>query len=239
VKTRRAEGDARIRTVALTSKGIRELKELDRLSDDFAKSLLQRLHENHQEILVEAMSKVERLMQTIAVEVALVSPGSSAARWCLNEYFRELARRFSSGFEPAKSISAEPEELTPPAGYFVVASLDNSSVGCGALKIKPDGIAEIKRMWVSPSVRGMGIGRRILSTLEGYARDVGSDVLRLETNEVLKEAQNLYRRCGYREVPAFNDEPYAHHWFEKAVSRSSSSPSSNTRASKASAKRHR
>jgi ribosomal protein S18 acetylase RimI-like enzyme len=70
-------------------------------------------------------------------------------------------------------------------------------------------------MWVSPAARGLGIGRRILSTLEQQARDAGLDTLRLETNESLREAQSLYRSAGYREVPAFNREPYAHHWFEK------------------------
>jgi ribosomal protein S18 acetylase RimI-like enzyme len=70
-------------------------------------------------------------------------------------------------------------------------------------------------MWVSPAARGLGIGRRILLTLEQQARDAGLDTLRLETNKTLREAQSLYRSAGYREVPAFNDEPYAHHWFEK------------------------
>jgi hypothetical protein len=42
-------------------------------------------------------------------------------------------------------------------------------------------------------------------------------LLRLETNKALTEAQSLYRSSGYREVRAFNDEPYAHHWFEKRL----------------------
>ena len=76
-------------------------------------------------------------------------------------------------------------------------------------------IGEVKRMWVAADARGLGVGRRILEMLETRARDVGVRTLRLETNRTLKEAQALYRSCGYVEVEPFNDEPYAHHWFEK------------------------
>jgi ribosomal protein S18 acetylase RimI-like enzyme len=72
-------------------------------------------------------------------------------------------------------------------------------------------------MWVDASTRGLGLGRRLLATLESLARSQGLPILRLETNESLKEAQALYRSSGYQEVPAFNREPYAHHWFEKRL----------------------
>jgi GNAT superfamily N-acetyltransferase len=75
--------------------------------------------------------------------------------------------------------------------------------------------AELKRMWVDESIRGLGVGRRILVDLEARATSAGVRTLRLETNETLVEAVSLYRSAGYLEVPAFNDEPYAHHWFEK------------------------
>ena len=72
-------------------------------------------------------------------------------------------------------------------------------------------------MWVAPSARGLGVGRRILSELEEQARRRGVRLVRLETNRTLKEAGGLYRATGYVEVEAFNDEPYAHHWFEKRL----------------------
>ena len=72
-------------------------------------------------------------------------------------------------------------------------------------------------MWVAPSARGLGLGRLLLWQLEHHARQAGAAVIHLETNRALTEAIALYRRSGYREVPAFNDEPYAHHWFEKRL----------------------
>jgi ribosomal protein S18 acetylase RimI-like enzyme len=72
-------------------------------------------------------------------------------------------------------------------------------------------------MWVSPSTRGLGLGRRILGELEALAARSGARLVRLETNRSLVEAIALYRSAGYREVPAFNDEPFADHWFEKEL----------------------
>ena len=90
-------------------------------------------------------------------------------------------------------------------------------VGCGALKFHPGAPAELRRMWVAPSARGLGLGRRLLAELEARAAGHGVTMLRLETNRTLAEAISLYRAAGYREVAAFNDEPYAHHWFEKSL----------------------
>jgi ribosomal protein S18 acetylase RimI-like enzyme len=74
-------------------------------------------------------------------------------------------------------------------------------------------------MWIAPHARGLGLARQLLSALEEQARLLGYSVVRLETNKTLVEAQQLYRSSGYGEVPPFNDEPYAHHWFEKALHR--------------------
>lgn len=208
--------DGRVRRVELTRKGLRELAELDRLSDEFARTVLAPLIASQRQRLTEAMAEVERLIKASAVEIAAETPDSPDARWCLNEYFNELGARFECGFDPARSISATADELTPPAGIFVVARLGGQPIGCGALKSKNGDIGEIKRMWVRADARGLGIGRRILESLENHARELGIRTLRLETNETLSEAQALYRKCGYREVAAFNNEPYAHHWFEKA-----------------------
>jgi DNA-binding MarR family transcriptional regulator/GNAT superfamily N-acetyltransferase len=217
VRTRRGPGDGRGRYAELTRSGISELEEYERQSDNFAESLLRPLSAAQRDRLVAAMAEVERLMRVSAVEIHSERPDSPVARACLDAYFRELAERFESGFDPAATISARPEELTPPAGSFIVAYLDGEPIGCGALKVKDAAIGEIKRMWVAPPARGLGVGRRILAALEEEARRFGLNILRLETNKALTEAQSLYRTSGYTEVPPFNGEPYAHHWFEKAT----------------------
>jgi ribosomal protein S18 acetylase RimI-like enzyme len=164
------------------------------------------------------VSGAERLPRADAVEFAVEDPNSREALWCIGRYFAELDSRFRAGFDPSLSISADPAELTLPAGELLIARLDGRAVACGALKYHPDAPAELKRMWVSPDDRGIGLGRRLLAELEEHARDRGVEVLRLETNGTLTEAIALYRSAGYAEVPAFNDEPYAQHWFEKRLS---------------------
>jgi GNAT superfamily N-acetyltransferase len=154
-------------------------------------------------------------MSEAVVIVTVEDPTTPDARWCIDQYFAELNARFETGFDPAQSISADADELTPPAGALLIARLNGRAIGCGALKFHPDAPAELKRMWVAPEARGLGLGRRLLEELEQHAREAGATAVRLETNRSLKEAIQLYRSTGYREVAAFNSEPYAHHWFEK------------------------
>jgi ribosomal protein S18 acetylase RimI-like enzyme len=163
------------------------------------------------------VKETERLLLASRVRIAVCPPADPAARVCIRAYFAELEQRFENGFDPAMSISADDRELQPPAGLLLVATVGSEPLGCGALKIRDDGIAEVKRMWVAPTARGLGLGRRILNDLETHAVARNVRLLRLETNRSLTEAISLYRSAGYTEVAAFNDEPYADHWFEKRL----------------------
>lgn len=216
IRTGQAPGDARVRYVALTTAGRKELAVLNRRSDAAAASILEPLTEKQRVALTSAIGTVERLLLASAVRLEVENPTSRAARYCLARYFEELAERFDGGFDPALSIPAGAEELTPPHGFFVIARLNGEAAGCGALKCHP-AYGEIKRMWVKASCRGLGVGKRILHRLEDLARERQLPLLRLETNKSLTEAQSLYKSSGYREVSAFNDEPYADHWFEKPL----------------------
>jgi DNA-binding MarR family transcriptional regulator/GNAT superfamily N-acetyltransferase len=216
VETSRSDG--RVRRAKLTRAGIRERTELDRRADAAAQSVLQPLGVSQQVRLTAAMAEVERLLTASMVNIDVADPNSPNAIWCIQQYFAELGERFNTGFDPSQSIPAEPHELKLPAGLLLVATLRGEPVGCGALKFHGGAPAEIKRMWVAPQVRGLGLGRRLLVELELAAREAGVAVLHLETNHSLSEAIELYRHAGYQEVAAFNDEPYAHHWFEKRLS---------------------
>jgi DNA-binding MarR family transcriptional regulator len=209
--------DKRVRTVRLTAAGRRERTLLDRQSDALAWSLLEPLNSEQRTTLVTAMETVARLLTAGLVEIAVEDPTTDAAQRCIGAYFAELDSRFDAGFDPALSITADASELVEPAGLLLLGRLRGEPVGCGALKFHGREPAEIKRMWVAPSARGLGVGRRILAELEAHARRRRVRVARLETNRSLDEAISLYRAAGYAEVDAFNDEPYAHHWFEKRL----------------------
>jgi DNA-binding MarR family transcriptional regulator/GNAT superfamily N-acetyltransferase len=213
-----SESDRRVRIARLTGAGAAERAELDRRSDELAASLLGLLDAKQRARLVAATAEVERLLTAGMVEMAAIDPAHPRAQHCMHAYYAELDRRFDGGFNPERSITAHEEELRPPRGLLLVASLRADPVGCGGLKLHDREPATIKRMWVAESARGLGVGRRLLSTLESYAADHGALAIRLETNGTLAEAISLYRSAGYVEVAPFNDEPYAHHWFEKPVS---------------------
>jgi len=215
VDGRTSPHDGRGRRVELTETGRAEWTMLDERSDELAASIPTPLSPHQRERLVDAMDTVERLLMASMVQVGVVPPSDPRARFCMRAYVDELSRRFDDGFDPAKSISAADEELTPPAGLFLVGTLHSEPVACGGIKFHGKDPAEIKRMWVASSVRGLGLGRRLLAELEARARRRRVRTVRLETNRSLTQAIAMYRNSGYREVPAFNDEPYAHHWFEK------------------------
>lgn len=209
--------DARTRFARLTRDGVAERTLLDTRSDELAASILEPLRDEQRDQLAAAMRAVERLITTSLVDIRIVDPAGSDAKRCLRAYFAELRRRSDVPFDPRKGTSAEPHELRAPAGAFLIAYVNEEPIGCGAIKYHPGTPADIKRMWVAESARGLGIGGRLLSELEQLARDNGATAARLDTNKELREAIEMYRSSGYSETPAFNTDPFAHHWFEKSL----------------------
>ncbi len=210
--------DRRVRRARLTSAGKRERRKLDRLSDELATSMLRPLDTTQRERLQAAMAEVERLLRASLIEIEIADPTSEDARWCLDQYWDELARRFEGGFDRSQTIQIPQDELTPPGGLVLVARLRGRPVGSGSLRFHGRKPAHLKRMWISPDVRGAGLGRRLLLELERHAARVGGvAVVQLETNRALTEAIALYRATGYHEVAAFNDEKYGDFWFEKRL----------------------
>jgi DNA-binding MarR family transcriptional regulator/GNAT superfamily N-acetyltransferase len=217
IKVAASENDRRIRVVSLTAAGRRERGLLDERADEQARSLLAPLSSQQRERLVAAMHAVELLLTSASVEIAAVDPEHPDAQYCLAEYVAELNRRSERGFDPSVGATALPHEVRPPAGQFFVAYLHGEPIGCGAVKHHPDAPAEIKRMWITPRARGLGLGRRLLEKLEACAFAAGARVARIETSAALAEALALYRSAGWVEVSRFNDEPFADHWFEKQL----------------------
>src|SRR4051812_48571448 len=138
--------DRRIRIARLTRAGVREHAVLDRRSDDLASSLLEPLSADEQRELVVAIRHVRRLFAASALEIRPTDPEHPDARRCIAAYFAELDRRSQTRYDPGAGVSAEPHELRPPAGAFLVAYLNGDAVGCGGLKHHRDAPTEIKRM---------------------------------------------------------------------------------------------
>jgi ribosomal protein S18 acetylase RimI-like enzyme len=97
-------------------------------------------------------------------------------------------------------------QFAPPAGCLLLAEYEGQSVGlAGMRKLNDDrgDIGELKRTYVRPEFRGLGIGRALLEGVIARAQQVGYSVLRLESAPSLKPAYALYRAVGFREIDAY------------------------------------
>ncbi len=211
------EADGRVRMVRHTDAGRAELLVMEGLSDAMAWSMLDTLGPEDRQALVDAMATVDRLLRLGQVTIGPEDPYSPEADSCLRAYFAEIDERFETGFDFEAAEPFAVDDMVEPEGVLLLARIGEQPVGCGALHWFPGAVADVKRMWVDPSARGLGLGRRLLVELEAVARARGVELLRLETNRSLVEAIALYRDLGYEEVDPFNDEVHAHHWFAKPV----------------------
>ena len=109
------------------------------------------------------------------------------------------------------------EELSPPAGAFVVGWRASEAVCCGGLKRLSEEICEIKKMYVVPAARGQGVARTLLHELERLAAELGYSTVRLDTGPKQVHAQALYASEGYEPVADFNGNPVAVFWGEKPL----------------------
>ncbi|MFD9509932.1 bifunctional helix-turn-helix transcriptional regulator/GNAT family N-acetyltransferase [Streptomyces mirabilis] len=214
--------DSRLRVAELTPAGRGEVAEQNRRADALAEGLLGSLDERRRGELTAAIAAAERLLRLAAITVETVDGASRDARDCLAGYAADIDARFPEGFDPAALV--RPDEVSGDSGAFLVAYEEGRPVGCGALRgLAPDA-GEIRHVWVRPEARRLGLARRILDALERAAVSRGYGVVRLDTHAVLTEAQAMYRACGYTEIPRYDDNVYAAHWFEKRLPRPSEDP---------------
>jgi hypothetical protein len=153
------------------------------------------------------------------VTVASEPADAAESKALLAAYFEEL-RGVLAGFDPARSVSADPEEMAPPRGTFLVARAAGRPLACGGVKsfsASEPGVGEIKRMYIAPDARARGLGHDLLDALENDARVLGMTRLVLDTAGPLSAAARLYRSAGYAEVPPYNDNPFASLWFAKTL----------------------
>jgi GNAT superfamily N-acetyltransferase len=110
-----------------------------------------------------------------------------------------------------------PDELRPPHGSYLVGYEGDAVLTGGGLRRLADGVAEIKRMFVRPGARSRGVARALLAALEGEARALGYERVRLDTGPKQEHGLALYRSAGYVDVPSYNENPFACFWGEKVL----------------------
>lgn len=134
-----------------------------------------------------------------APQVAIEDPRSPEARalvGALDDYLDGL-------YPPENNYLLDVESLCAPEVSFFVARVGGMALGCGALRLLDARSGELKRMYVAPEARGLGIGSAILQAIEQRARQLGLGELKLETGTAQPEALGLYRAAGYLPCAAF------------------------------------
>lgn len=215
VETGSADGDSRRRIARLTPQGQQEFQAYERLSDAQARDILSR-HPRPGDLLA-AMDLIASTLGRDRIVVERVPVADSRAQACLQAYYRELAQRLDQGFDPDLSCDPEARDMEQPRGAFLLALSDGMALGCVGIKGTEKGYGEIKRLWIAPSARGLGLAHRLMAAAEAEAAALGMTLLRLDTNRRLPEAVALYRKTGWTEIPRFNPDPYPDLFFEKAV----------------------
>ena len=144
--------------------------------------------------------------QSTVLGIDTEDPRSPAARALIAELDDYLNERY-----PPQANYLDPaDELAKPHVRFVLAKLDGEPIGCGAVKLMPEGYGEIKRVFVRPAGRRMRVARRILAVLEAHLIENGIADARLEAGVDQPEALALYEALGYRRIArfgAYRDEP--------------------------------
>ncbi|MDV9170805.1 GNAT family N-acetyltransferase [Streptomyces sp. W16] len=148
----------------------------------------------------------------------------AAALW--RAYYTEVSDRWYLLHEDRRTDPAELEreiaavtgaELTPPGGQLLVARYDGEPAGSAGVRLLDATTAELKRVFLYEGMRGRGGAAKLVTAAEESARELGATTMILDTRHDLVEARTLYTRLGYKETERHNDDPYAEHWFRKAL----------------------
>lgn len=148
--------------------------------------------------------------------------GTPDAALLRRDYYDEVASRYWGRPATAEEIDEGltgdgVERLARPTGEFLVGRYGGRAASCVGLLLVDAGTAELTRVFVRPGFRSTGGGGLLLTAIESAARSLGVGRIRLDTRNDLVEARGLYAKHGYRETPAFNQGPYAEHWFAKEL----------------------
>ncbi len=216
VATKSSPLDARRRVAVLTTEGEAAFQHYETLSNRAAEDVISRY--SNPGALLEAMDLVATVLGRDQIRIIVADPEDVRIQSCVQAYCDELSKILGVVFDRQTSGDPEAESLRPPMGIFLLALSDGLPIGCCGLKGQGGGLGEVKRLWVSPAARGLGLSKTLMSEIEDHACRLGMTRLQLDTNGRLSAALALYRNDGWREIERYNDNPYAEHFFEKSLS---------------------
>jgi GNAT superfamily N-acetyltransferase len=145
-------------------------------------------------------------MNAVAVSITPVRVDSDIAR--VKELFVEYAASIGVDLEYqgfGAELAGLPGKYAPPAGELLIARVNGEAGGCVALRALDRATLEMKRLYVRPATRGMGLGKRLVEAAITSARQLGFVELRLDTLATMASAQALYRSLGFAEIPPYGD----------------------------------
>lgn len=151
------------------------------------------------------------------ITIRPTDPNDPQALGCLRAYYAELDQTFPQGFDPGPITDDGMDQLRPPLGLFLLAFQGETAIGCVGLRGDGTPTGEIKRLWVAPEARGLGLADALMAKAEAAARAIGMTRLVLDTSRHLPKAVAFYRKRGWAEIARYNDNPYAHHFFERLL----------------------
>jgi ribosomal protein S18 acetylase RimI-like enzyme len=143
-------------------------------------------------------------------QIAVTEASFPHERGVVDELLREYAGSLGfdlcfQGFE--RELAALPGDYAPPSGRLLLVRVEGAPAGCVALRPLGVGVCEMKRLYIRPAWRGLGLGRRLVEELLGHARRIGYATMRLDTVPSMVEAIDLYVSLGFRDIPPYRPNP--------------------------------
>jgi ribosomal protein S18 acetylase RimI-like enzyme len=133
---------------------------------------------------------------------------SEADLACVRELFTEYAESIGIDLEYqgfSKELAGLPGKYAPPSGELLIASVNGEAAGCVALRALDAATLEMKRLYIRPTSRGLGLGKQLVESAIAAARERGCAELRLDTLETMAAARALYRSLGFAEIPPYGE----------------------------------